>query len=459
MRWGNVWAFAGLLLLALPVLVHLLARRTAKLQRFPTLRFLGTARLLPRRSPRLTDPLLLVLRLGILAAAITALARPNLLSRVSTRGSATLTRVLVVDTSASMQRLTPAGERAIAAARRVAQQLARDGGNSTTIETATPATTLRGAVAWLNTKATRRELVVVSDFQLGTIDSLLLAGIPRDIGLGFLPVALQPEKGISDFVTLEQGSEAVARITSDGARTEIDWVRRPAAGQYRPAVKLLAGSAERASVAAALDAALTLGQSAQQDTTHNVTIVYPAYEGRLELIRAARALSQPWMADVFARVHDDSLLVRAAADAEVLSLPASYDTAYTVVARNTVGRPAVLAAAAQDRLLLLPLVDAGSLTSAALIAAAERALSSSAPATELEPATLPADLLQRWRRAPGEPRLAPGHNSNEHSDGRWFWLLAITLLILENVVRRRPERARTSQTQTTPKAKPSERAA
>jgi hypothetical protein len=387
-------------------------------------------------------------------------SRDPIFLRVSARGSETLTRVLIIDTSASMQRLTPAGERAIAAARRIAQQLARDGGTSTTIETVAPAASLSGAVAWLNTKGTRRELVVVSDFQLGTIDSLLIAGIPRDIGLRFLPVALPPEKGISDLVTLEQGSEAVARITSDGARNMIDWIRRPATSPHTPAVTLLAGTAEQASVAAAAHAAMMQGAPVRQDTTRNVAIVYPGYEGRLELIRGARALNQPWMAPVFARVHEDSLLVRAAADAEVLSLPAAYDTAYTVVARNTAGRPVVLAAAASDQLLLLPLVDAGGLTSAALIAAAERALSSDAPVTELEPATLPADLLQRWQRAPGEPRLAPGHNINEHSDGRWFWLLALALLILETIVRRRPERvARSRQASSTPKAKPSERAA
>jgi hypothetical protein len=102
----------------------------------------------------------------------------------------------------------------------------------------------------------------------------------------------------------------------------------------------------------------------------------------------------------------------------------------------------VLAAAANDRMLLLPLVEPGSLTSAALISAAEQALATTPLPNELEPATLPLDVLQRWERPPGQPRVGPSHTPNDHSDGRWFWVLAALLLVIEGVVRRAPERLR-----------------
>src|SRR6185503_10274452 len=119
MSWGNAWAFAGMLLLALPVLIHLLARRTAKLQRFPTLRFLGTSRLLPRWNPRLTDPLLLALRVLIIAAAVVALAQPAFSPRADAGSPESVTRAVIVDTSASMQR-------GLSGARRSGQQLQRE---------------------------------------------------------------------------------------------------------------------------------------------------------------------------------------------------------------------------------------------------------------------------------------------------------------------------------------------
>ena len=113
MTWGNAWAFAGVLLLALPVLIHLLARRTAKLQRFPTLRFLGTSRLLPRGNPRLTDPLLLVLRMLIISSAVVALAQPSFSPRADARSGQSVTRVVIVDTSASMRPLSTRSPRTV----------------------------------------------------------------------------------------------------------------------------------------------------------------------------------------------------------------------------------------------------------------------------------------------------------------------------------------------------------
>ncbi|MFI5311756.1 MAG: BatA domain-containing protein, partial [Gemmatimonadales bacterium] len=73
MTWLNPWAWAGLVVVGLPVFIHLLGRARARPQRFPTLRFVDPSRLLPRRFTRPHDPLVLAVRVLIFAAAVAAL--------------------------------------------------------------------------------------------------------------------------------------------------------------------------------------------------------------------------------------------------------------------------------------------------------------------------------------------------------------------------------------------------
>src|ERR1043166_6684007 len=109
MIWLNPWAWAGLVALALPIAIHLLGRGHARVHKFPTLRFLEASRLLPTRRTRVRDLLLLAVRIGILAAAVAALAQPLLLTpglkQSLDRG---LGRAVILDTSASMSRVVGA---------------------------------------------------------------------------------------------------------------------------------------------------------------------------------------------------------------------------------------------------------------------------------------------------------------------------------------------------------------
>jgi hypothetical protein len=112
MTWGNPWAWAGLVTVALPILIHLLGRGHARVHRFPTLRFLEASRLLPTRRTRVHDWWLLVTRVGILAVAVAALAQPALRTANRTRAlGRALARAIVLDTSFSMLRATPASGR------------------------------------------------------------------------------------------------------------------------------------------------------------------------------------------------------------------------------------------------------------------------------------------------------------------------------------------------------------
>ena len=60
-----------------------------------------------------------------------------------------------------------------------------DSGSTTSLRLATdaPASALAGAVAWLRTQPMQREIVVLSTFPVESLDSLDVAGIPRDIGV------------------------------------------------------------------------------------------------------------------------------------------------------------------------------------------------------------------------------------------------------------------------------------
>jgi hypothetical protein len=87
-------------------------------------------------------------------------------------------------------------------------------------------------------------------------------------------------------------------------------------------------------------------------------------------------------------------------------------------------------------LLIFPLVDAGSLTSAALIAATAEAVGNSLPVAEYEPLHLTDDVLRQWQQP--VPEAAPRvREPGAASDGRWFWLLALVLLIVEAWLRKR----------------------
>ena len=99
----------------------------------------------------------------------------------------------------------------------------------------------------------------------------------------------------------------------------------------------------------------------------------------------------------------------------------------------------------RDGLLLFSLADAGTLASAALIAAAVRANSDAPPVAELEPASLDSETLAALQRPPSsEP--APGTmNSGDASDGRWLWLLVLILLGVETWLRR-PQRQPVAET-------------
>lgn len=444
MIWRNPWAWVGLVTVALPVLIHLLSRGHARVQRFPTLRFLEASRLLPTRRTRLHDLLLLVVRAAVFAAAVAALAQPVLRTANRTRAlGRTLSRAIILDTSASMERATPTGGRALDSARGAARRLSGEAQGSTVIETRSPSRAIGAAVEWLNRQEGRGELVVLSDFQSGTLSALDLEGVPHAVGLRLVRLPVRDIAAPIEIIAHSSDGETVARTTLAPEGTSVEWSSRPAAArQADERVSVLSGPGEHAAADAALRAAATFAVRLPLDSAHAIAIVDPQFDQRASLLGSATTPRSRWTTDVVAHLRSDSMLIVASASAATAAVGVADTAGGLIVARTAAGRPVVIAKQdsiqGRERLLLFSFANAGSLTSAALIAATNAARSTAPPLAELDPSTVSDAALSSWQRPPAAeaPNRTSGSTNDGPSDGRWFWVAALLFLGLETWLRR-----------------------
>ena len=409
MIWLNRWALIGLAGVALPVLIHLLARGHARTHRFPSLRFIDPSQLLPTRRTRVQDPLLLALRCGIVGLAALALAQPVLLTsgrkRAIERGVA---RAIVVDTSASMRRSTPSGPPALDSARRAARVIAGQAQASIVVETNDPARALQGAAAWLASQYQRAELVVISDFQRGQLDSSDVRAVPADVS-----VVLQRVPVVSGPLVETQwiaGDRRIAvRATMRGDYTDAEWIST--SGTPNSGVVLLGAERDSASMAATRIAAATTAVPVPIDSSRAIAIVFPSYD-RATFDTAARSAYAPWMVDLLRRMSDRG---------------------------NDVQRSSVAIVGNRRQLALRTDSAPASVASARIAEAADAALSSAPPLTELEPETLSErDVQSLERQASNTSRRSS--DPNGESDARWLWAVVFVLLLIELPLRRRISR-------------------
>lgn len=405
MNFVNPWAWLGAALVMVPVLVHMLARSRAPRQSFPTLRFFEEARIVAVRRSRITDIPLLLLRSLLVLLAVMALAQPYLRTEErQARLAQSVVRVTLVDTSASMHRLTADGETALAAARRMAA--AEADARTTVVETAAPGAVLGAAGELLSRRSGVREVLVLSDFQAGALHDTDVAVLPAGTGLRL------------DRVAVVAGREAQAAAS--------------------PAVALLAGAQDRARGEAVLAAAVN-GLPASGDE-RRVVLLMAGYEGAVELLRRARAPGEAWAALAIAAMRQDEVLAEAARVArEGAAAGAVAEGGLLVpVVRSPDGAVLVHAATLDDEggstLLLVAERAAGDLVAAAAVAAASRSLAEAVPARERNTATIAEDALRGWER---DAVAATAGAVDTGSDGRWLWLAVLVLLGVEALMRRR----------------------
>ena len=387
--WLNPGALPLIALAALPIVIHLLLRRRARVVPFPTVRFIVPSDRSAVRLRRPSDVLLLALRVAIVSCAAIAVARPLLLTDGRREAWATrTTRAIVVDTSASVDagrasETATAERRDAVTARRFDAPRLSDG--------------IARAAAWLSSaEPGQREIVVVSDFQQGTLGAEAFAAVPKEIGLRMVPVGNDGRGEVTfDVPAVFYEGEAWARSVTVAENSSSATLTRAASGGLTVAAdeqvraRLLGALAAAGAVAPAADQPIemTFGTGTESSAT-----AWP---------------NEGWMRDAarrwFASRLPAGVAVRASARDKTLVL--GVDT------------PADSLAAAQ-------------ITQAALNARLDRRA-----VAEREPARIPAGVLAQWTRAPAPPGADAWPRSRD-SDGRWLWLAVLGLMGLEMWVRR-----------------------
>jgi hypothetical protein len=294
----NPIALTALVAIAAPILVHLLLRRRATRLPFPSLRFIPPSNAAAVRLRSISDWPLLLVRIAIVGVAAFALARPLFVTPARRAGwDGRVARAIVVDVSAS----AVAGDGS-ARARRAADSETQAAFRSRVVNAVDLSSGILEGVRWLaGAPPARRELVLVSDFQRGSVDEAALARIPASYGVRF--VQATPEGGAiggAPSLTVEvrgrDGDDRAVRaaLAAAGQRPGVAAVNDAAAarvvvvarGGAVPANVGPIRSAWMASVAAGLPGVVT---GAVDDRTMVATLDRPADSFELPLaIRAIR---------------------------------------------------------------------------------------------------------------------------------------------------------------------------
>ena len=419
MTWLNPVAFIGLLALAVPILVHLFGRPAARRQRFPSLRLLRFAQPSPATRSRPSDLLLLVLRCLTILAAAAALAQPRL------SGTRAPSRVIMIDTSASMLRLTSDGTPALQQARSIARRMMDSSSEALVLESDHPGPSVAGAASWLTKRGGVRELVIISDFQAGTVDEGQFAALPAGIGTRLVRVLSAGPLASTDTVD-------GVRVEPTPDRTNATW--SAPRDDSLSSVTVLAADKDSDAVRASMTAVRTLVPHTSA-MVRRVTVVFP---GARNIAGGRVPFDSAWQGDLAVSLARDPTLELVAQSASVIS---SCETRGAVVAKNAQDRVVASITRGVQGVMIFACVEPGTLAGTALLASVASALRLPLPVQELEPNVLPDEILRRWERPAIES--APHGPGETSPGGRWFWVLAIAFLLAEEWVRRRTPRRET----------------
>lgn len=392
-HWLQPLAWWGLGLLALPIVIHLLARHRSRRMRFPSLKFLPVARMAALRRRVLTDWPLLAVRLLILAVAVAASAAPVFVS--DARREAWDRRVARAIVIASPPAGVGAGE-----IESIAAEEAGAGYVSEEFTALTVPDALADALRWLDKQPpAAREIVVVGDLREGALAAHDLARIPSYVGIRFLPVVSVDDRRVAEWRVVAEGSAAastnyVVSVMPDMLRTQARYAA--ADGTTPPRIRVAAAAADQAHADAVLRAVLREGLVLGTSADRAVTI---AFEGApVPGLDQLAPPTQAWMRTALEQMPgvrggelDGGLVVRT-------NVPVTDPRAAWLVSD-------VLAGAFDESRL------------------------------NLEARRISAAALAAWSRPPaGAP---PDVRPADEGDRRWFWGAALMLLALEHAMRRR----------------------
>ena len=405
MTWLNPAAFIGLLALSVPIFVHLFGRRIARRQLFPSLRLLLDSRPTPVTRSRPSDLLLLFIRCAVILAAVLAVAQPRWSSPERDRDASVPTRLILVDTSASMRRLTSDGSVLRDLAVRAAQRMLDSARDGMVVETAYPGADIAGASSWLSRRSGLRELVILSDFQLNALSDGNLAAVPQGVGVTLRRVGTSSSP-------MEPDSTSVVSVRVDDDVTVASWRSLPVETPLPVSVHTTGADSVAAS---AMIGAVRGEVHGRAPAGREVTIEFVDPFS----LPASSRLDQPWHGDLLLTLRRSRLLGDAvAASGRALACEP----------------PSATISTTPTGVMLHSCLEAGSVAATALSQATTAALLRRPDFKEQEPSFVSDDMLRSWERPATE--MAPRGQDETSPHGRWFWLLAIGLLALEHFVRR-----------------------
>jgi len=449
MFWVNPLALFALAATAAPILIHILIQRRAERFPFPTLRFLQPTRLASIRRHVLEDPVLLAVRVAILAAAALALAGPLLLTASRRQAwDRRIVRAIVVDGDSSTAAPAPGGageQRAVLMQRQFDGQPLADG--------------IRRAVLWLETSPpARREIVVLSPMPIGSIARTDISAVPGEIGIRFQRNAtLPPAQTAAGGRVLTSDSVRAREVTLTGDRTsfrdaDIDAVPvwpidvvsraddRPAIDSAIAAVRSQrvwsAPSGRRARVVlipASADLKVRATSAADRSASGGVLAFGSAVA---DGVSDAVPIAVPWMAGAVVRIARDADLHAVSRSVPAgLADPRFASAPWQALAVAADGRPLAAAAGSSDRLLVASAGDATSLATPVLLRSIANAIAPLPDLRAAEVMPIADEVLRQWSRPPA-PVVSPRMDTVEQDDRRWLWLAVVCLLALETWMRR-----------------------
>ena len=401
--WLEPAAWWGLAALAVPIMIHLLASHRSRRLLFPSLRFLKSTRLAALKQRRIADWPLLAIRVCVIAAAVSALASPVVVSEA--RWQSWGTRVARAVVVARPRGAASDAANEIAALSRDAQTGAFV--SAVFADRPSVADGLRDAARWLERQPpSAYEAVVVGDLRVGDLNARDFDLLSAATGVRLLPITAPGPVREAELSAIADVNGTIALqdilLTLGDQSTAIE---RRATGAAPQIVSVIAAPRDQARAEAALRAVIGEGILLPRDSRRLIIEFVGAPSTPIQ-----QPASEAWMRRALERLtglsggsRDSQLIVRtgtAAADVNVLEQ-------------------------------LLRIVNTALMDDLG----------------DLEPARIPAALLAQWSRPSGElPRDAL---PVDEGDRRYFWAAALGLLLVEQWLRRRPQQRMSVASSTT----------
>jgi hypothetical protein len=385
--WLQPAAWWGVAAVALPLLIHLLARQRSRRLLFPSLKFLRASQVAALRRRAIADWPLLIVRVLMIVAATAACAAPVFLS--ADRRAAWDTRV--------------ARALVIVAGTEGADALAADEARSTVTHRVFTANivsdALDDAVAWLGQQPpAAREIVVIGDLREGVLNERAVGRVPSFAGIRFLPVISQTRTADVELQTIAATAAGAIEATRVMVTPELERTRARYSvsnAAVPPRIRIDAAPADTPLADAMLRAVLREGVVLDLARERQLAI---AFEGAAA--PRAESLTPPrdaWMRDVL----DDNPAVRGG------------ETNGALVVRVPMAVTSPAAAAITARVV---------------------ASAFAVPMTAHEPRRIAPATLARWSRSPG--RSPESATPVDEGDRRWLWGVVLVLLGVEHLIRR-----------------------